>query len=298
VRPGDTVVVRRAGDVIPEVVGPVLSKRPKGLRRWKMPKKCPSCGSDLVRSAGESATRCLNIYECGAQRRERIFHFASRGGMDIEGLGYQTIVALIDKGWLKDVSDIYFLTREQLLELEGFGEKSVDNLMKSIDASRTRPLSNLLRALGIPHVGSTAAEILALEVGSLEKLESMSVEELEAIEGIGPIIAEAIASFFADKRNRAVLQRLREGGVKPVPPARKKEGPLTGKTFVLTGGLESFSRDEAMQAIEDLGGKVTSSVSKKTDYVVVGDNPGSKYDKAVELGVTILDEKGLKKLLG
>jgi DNA ligase (NAD+) len=298
VRPGDTVVVRRAGDVIPEVVGPVLSLRPKGLRRWKMPKNCPSCRSELVRVEGESATRCLNIYECSAQRRERIFHFASRGGMDIEGLGYQTIVALIEKGWLSDVSDIYFLTREQLFELEGFKDKSVDNLMTSIEASRTRPLESLLRALGIPHVGSTAAEILAREIRSMEKLESLSAEELEAIEGIGPIIAESIASFFADKRNRAVLERLREGGVKPVPPAAKKEGSLSGKTFVLTGGLEGFSRDEASSAIEDLGGKVTSSVSKKTDYVVVGDNPGSKYDKAVELGVEILDEKGLKKLLG
>jgi DNA ligase (NAD+) len=298
VRPGDTVVVRRAGDVIPEVVGPVLSKRRKGLRKWKMPKRCPSCGTELVRPADEAATRCLNIYGCAAQRRERIFHFASRGGMDIEGLGYQTIVALIDKGWLRDVSDIYFLTRDQLMELEGFKDKSVDNLMRSIEASRTRPLENLLRALGIPHVGSTAAEILAREVRSLEKLGSMSAEELEAIDGIGPIIAEAIASFFADERNRAVLERLVEGGVKPKPPAAKKEGPLTGKAIVLTGGLEGFSRDEAIRAIEDLGGKVTSSVSKKTDYVVVGDNPGSKYDKAVELGVETLDEKGLKKLLG
>jgi DNA ligase (NAD+) len=292
------VVVRRAGDVIPEVVGPVLSKRRKGLRKWKMPKRCPSCGTELVRPADEAATRCLNIYGCAAQRRERIFHFASRGGMDIEGLGYQTIVALIDKGWLKDVSDIYFLTREQLMQLEGFKDKSVDNLMRSIEASRTRPLENLLRALGIPHVGSTAAEILAREVRSLEKLGSMSAEELEAIDGIGPIIAEAIASFFADERNRAVLERLAEGGVKPKPPAAKREGPLTGKAIVLTGGLEGFSRDEAIRAIEDLGGKVTSSVSKKTDYVVVGDNPGSKYDKAVELGVKTLDEKGLKKLLG
>lgn len=263
-----------------------------------MPKNCPSCGSELVRVEGESATRCLNIYECSAQRRERIFHFASRGGMDIEGLGYQTIVALIEKGWLSDVSDIYFLTREQLFELEGFKDKSVDNLMASIEASRTRPLASLLRALGIPHVGSTAAEILAREVRAIEKLESLSAEEFEPIEGIGPIIAGSIASFFADKRNRAVLKRLREGGVKPVPPAAKKEGPLTGKTFVLTGGLEGFSRDEAARAIEDLGGKMTSSVSKKTDYVVVGENPGSKYDKAVELGVETLDEKGFKKLLG
>jgi DNA ligase (NAD+) len=297
VRPGDTVIVRRAGDVIPEVVGPVLSKRKKGTRRWKMPKKCPSCGSELVRAEGEAATRCLNIYECSAQRRERIFHFASRGGMDIEGLGYQTIVALIERDRLKDVSDIYFLTEKDFEDIEGFGEKSIHNLLTSIDESRRRPLVNLLRALGIPHVGGTAAEVLALEVGSLEKLESMSAEELEAIEGIGPVIAQSIAAFFGEHRNREVLDRLRAGGVEPKPPAAKKEGPLSGRSFVLTGGLESLSRDEAIRAIEDRGGKVTSSVSRKTDYVVAGDNPGSKYDKALQLGVEILDEKGLKKLL-
>ena len=297
VRPKDTVVVRRAGDVIPEVVGPVLSKRPKNTRRWRMPKQCPSCGTHLVRGEGEAATRCPNIYGCPAQRRERIFHFASRGGMDIEGLGYQTILALIERGYLKDVSNIYFIEREQLAELEGFGEKSVDNLMRAIDASRKRPLAALLRALGIPHVGGAASEILAQEVRSLDKLEAMSEEELEAIEGIGPIIAQAIAAFFAEPRNREVIARLKEGGVSPVAPAAKKEGPLTGKAFVLTGGLEGYSRDEATQAIEDRGGKVTSSVSKKTDYVVVGENPGTKYDKAVQLGIETLDEAGLRALL-
>jgi DNA ligase (NAD+) len=297
VRPRDTVIVRRAGDVIPEVVGPVLSKRKKGTRRWKMPEKCPSCGAELVRAEGEAATRCLNIYDCPAQRRERIFHFASRGGMDIEGLGYQTIVALIERDRLKDVSDIYFLGEKDFEDIEGFGEKSIHNLLTSIDESRRRPLVNLLRALGIPHVGGSAAEVLALEVGSLEKLETMSAEELEAIEGIGPIIAEAIAAFFEEKRNREVLERLRAGGVEPKPPAAKKKGPLSGRSFVLTGGLESLSRDEAARAIEDRGGKVTSSVSKKTDYVVVGANPGSKYDKALQLGVESLDEKAFKKLL-
>ncbi len=297
VRRGDTVTVRRAGDVIPEVVGPVLSKRPKSAKPWKMPSKCPSCGSELVRAEGEAATRCPNIYECPAQRRERIFHFASRGGMDIEGLGYQTIIALIELGYLTDVSDIYFLTPEQIAELEGFGEKLIDNLMRAIDASRRRPLAAVLRALGIPHVGGAAAEVLAQEVRSLDKLAKMSEEELEAIEGIGPIIARAIASYFADKRNRQVIERLKKGGVEPVAPAAKKEGPLSGQSFVITGGLESMSRDEATTAIEELGGKVTSSVSKKTDYVVVGDNPGSKYDKAVQLGVPTLDEAGFKKLL-
>jgi DNA ligase (NAD+) len=298
VRPDDTVIVRRAGDVIPEVVGPVLSKRPKDAKPWRMPKKCPSCGSRLVRNEGEAATRCVNVYECPAQSRERIFHFASRGGMDIEGLGYQTIITLLEKGWLRDVSDIYFLKPEQLAELEGWGDKSITNLMNAIEESRTRPLEAFLRALGIPHVGGAASQILAEEVGSLEKLETMTAEDLEAIEGIGPIIAEAIAAYFAEKRNRDVLARLREGGVEPAPPAPRKTGPLEGKTFVLTGSLEDFTRSQAQNEIEERGGKVTSNVSKKTDYVVVGENPGSKYDKALSLGVETIDEDGLKKLLG
>jgi DNA ligase (NAD+) len=298
VRPGDTVIVRRAGDVIPEVVGPVLTKRPPRLKRWKMPRKCPACGTELVRNPGESATRCINIYDCPAQRRERIFHFASRGGMDVEGLGYQTIITLIERGWLRDVADIYFLSFDQLEELEGWGEKSITNLLTAIDGSRHRPLASLLRALGIPHVGYSAAEVIAAEVGSLERLQGMSADDLEQLPGVGGTIAESIAAFFAEPRNREVLDKLQAGGVRPITTERKKrEGPLLGKTFVLTGGLESFSRDEAIAAIESSGGKVTSSVSKKTDYVVVGENPGTKYDKALQLGVTSLDEQGLKKLL-
>jgi DNA ligase (NAD+) len=299
VRPGDTVIVRRAGDVIPEVDGPVLSKRPKGARKWRMPKDCPSCGSELVRNEGEAATRCLNIYECPSQRVERIFHFASRGGMDIEGFGYQTIQMLIELGHLRDVSDIYFLKPEVFEGREGWGEKSITKLMSAIDDSRRRPLAALLRALGIPHVGGAASEVLAQEVGSLEKLETMTEADFEAIEGIGPIIAQSIASYFAEPRNREVLDRLREGGVAPVPPAAKKEGHLSGKTFVITGTLADYSRSQAEQAIEDLGGKVTGSVSKKTDYVIVGDNPGgTKFDKAQALGIEILEEPAFKKLLG
>ena len=297
VRPGDTVTVRRAGDVIPEVVGPVLSKRPPSAKPWRMPKKCPACNTVLVRNEGEAATRCLNIYDCPAQRRERLFHFASRGGMDIEGLGYQTIVALIESGHLRDVSDIYFLEPEMFGDFEGWGEKSISNLMEAIEASRRRPLANLLIALGIPHVGGAAAQVLAEEVGLIQKLQKMSADQLEALPGIGRIIAESIESFFSEPKNREVIERLREGGVKPAPPPKKKKGPLTGKTFVLTGSLEGYSRQEAAAEIEDRGGKVTSSVSNKTDYVVVGKDPGSKYDKAVKLGVEILDEKGLTKQL-
>lgn len=296
VRIGDTVIVRRAGDVIPEVVGPVTSKRTGRERRFAMPKDCPSCGSPLVRQPGEAVTRCTSL-DCPSQRVERLFHFAGRGGMDIEGLGYQTILALIDKNWLKDIGDIYHLTPEQLAQLDGFGAKSIDNLMKAIERSKTRPLGNFISGLGIPLVGGTSAHLLAREVGSLEKLEQMSSAELETIDGVGPIMAAAIANFFGQEHNAAVLERLRAGGVKPLTPPAKKTGPLEDKTFVVTGSLEGFSRDEATKAIEDLGGKVTSSVSKKTNYVVVGANPGTKYDKAMSLGVEILDEEGFKKIL-
>jgi DNA ligase (NAD+) len=296
VRIGDTVIVRRAGDVIPEVVGPVTSKRTGKEREFVMPATCPSCGSDIVRPEGEAVARCTGL-DCPSQRVERLFHFAGRGGMDIEGLGYQTIIALTDRGWLNDVSDIYSLTREQLAQLDGFADKSIENLMTSIERSKSRSLGNLLSALGIRHVGGTMAHQVAAEVGSLQRLERMSEEDLVALEGIGTVIAESIATFFSQERNVEVIERLRAAGVDPKEAPSKKDGPLVGKTFVITGSLDGFSRDEATAAIEDRGGKVTSSVSKKTDYVVVGENPGSKYDKAVQLGIAILDEAALKKLL-
>lgn len=296
VRAGDTVIVRRAGDVIPEVVGPVTSLRTGKERAWQMPKKCPSCGSALVRAEGEAATRCLNS-ECPTQRVERIFHFASRGGMDIEGLGYRTIIAFVENGWLNDVGDIYFLDPGRVGELEGWGQKSVDNLTASIDESRSRPLFNLLIALSIPHVGGSAADILAREVGSVDKLKSMTAESLEALEGIGAIIALSVASFFAETRNLKLIEKLHKGGVRPALPPKRAEGPLTGKTFVLTGSLDDFTRDAAAEAIEERGGKVISSVSKKTDYVVAGANPGTKYDKAKALGTEMLDEAAFRKLL-
>ncbi|HVF52903.1 MAG TPA: NAD-dependent DNA ligase LigA [Actinomycetota bacterium] len=296
IRIGDTVVVRRAGDVIPEVVGPVTSKRTGKERKFKMPKKCPSCGSDIVRPEGEAVARCTGI-DCPSQRVERLFHFASRGGMDIEGLGYQTIIAMVDRGWLRDVGDIYSLTREQLAELEGFGEKSIDNLMRAIEASKKRPLSNLLIGLGIRHVGGTSGRDLAAEVGSLDRLKTITQEELEGIEGIGPVIATSIRDFFDQKGNLQVIAKLQAAGVDPTEVARVASGPLSGRTFVVTGTLEGFSRSEAIAAVEDRGGKVASSVSKKTDFVVVGENPGSKHDKAVTLGVPVLDEAAFTKLL-
>ena len=298
VRPKDTVIVRRAGDVIPEVVGPVVSKRPKGTRRWRMPSKCPDCQTPLVRREGESATFCPNIYGCPAQRRERLFHFASRGAMDLEGLGYKTVIQFIENGWLTDIADIYSLDPEKIGKLEGWGEISIRNLFNAIESSKKRPLGNFLAALGIPHVGATTAHYLAGEVGSVETLLSMSAEDLEALDGIGPIVAQAIADFLADERNRDVIERLRAAGVDPRAELRKKGGPLEGQSFVVTGTLAAFSRSQAEKAIEDLGGKVTSSVSKKTSYVVVGESPGAtKFNKAQELGIEILDEKAFKKLL-
>jgi DNA ligase (NAD+) len=293
---GDTVIVRRAGDVIPEVVGPVESKRTGEERRFEMPAKCPSCGSDVVRPEGEAVARCTGL-DCPSQRVERLFHFAGRGALDIEGLGYQTIIALIDRGHLKDVADIYSLTPEALAELDGFAEKSIDNLMKAIDRSRSRPLGAVLTGLSIPHVGGTTAYQVAAEVGSIDKLKTMTAGELEALEGIGPIIASSIETFFSQDRNVAVLERLQRAGLDPKEEPQSREGPLVGKTFVLTGSLDGYSRSEAQAAIEERGGKVTSSVSKKTDYVVVGADPGSKLDRAEQLGVETLDEGAFTKLL-
>ncbi len=297
VRIGDTVIVRRAGDVIPEVVGPVTSKRTGKERKFKMPKKCPSCGSEIIREEGEAVARCIGS-NCPSQRIERLFHFASRGAMDIEGLGYQTIYMMVDRGWLKDVADLYYMKRSQVEDLEGFADKSIDNLMSAIESSKERPLMNLLIGLSIRHVGGAAAKLLAREAGSLDRIKEMSAEELEAIEGIGPVIARSIAQFFADEHNLEVIARLKEAGVDPREAPKTSGGPLEGKTFVVTGTLEAFSRDQAQAAIEALGGKVTGSVSKKTDYVVAGSNPGSsKYDKAIALELLILDEAAFKALV-
>jgi DNA ligase (NAD+) len=296
VRIGDTVIVRRAGDVIPEVVGPVVSLRTGSERPFAMPRKCPSCGSDIVRMEGEAVARCVGL-DCPSQRLERIFHFASRGAMDIEGLGYQTIQALINKGHLRDIGDIYSLTAEQLAELDGFAEKSIDNLLKAISRSKKRPLANLIYGLGIRHVGGTAAELVAIEAGSLDRLQSMTLDELVALEGVGAVIADSIAAFFAQERNLEVLDKLRAAGAVNQAPARRKAGPLQGQTFVLTGSLEKYSRPEATRALEGLGAKVTSSVSKKTSYVVAGDTPGSKLERAQALKIPVLDEAGLEQLL-
>jgi DNA ligase (NAD+) len=296
IRVGDTVTVRRAGDVIPEVVGPVVSKRTGSERVFRMPKKCPSCGSAIVREEGEAVARCTGI-DCPSQRVERLFHFASRGAMDIEGLGYQTIIALVERGLLRDIGDVYAITPDNLAELDGFADKSIDNLMKAIESSKQRPLANLLYGLGIRHVGGTAAQAIAAEVGSLDRLQEMTAEELEALEGIGPVIARSIETFFSQPRNREVIDKLRRAGVNMKAPTRRRGGPLEDQTFVLTGSLEAYTRSQASKAIEERGGKVVSSVSKKTDYVVVGADPGSKFDRAKQLGVETLDEEAFRKLI-
>jgi DNA ligase (NAD+) len=300
VRPGDTVIVRRAGDVIPEVVGPVLSKRPKNARPWRFPRKCPSCGTELVREEGGAYWRCPNKRGCPSQGIEWLFAFASRGAMDIEHLGYKTGQLLMDKGWVEDPGDIYAITPDMLSELPGFKEKSIQNLMSSIEGSKDRPIWRLLVALNIRHVGSHVAQVLAGHFGSIDALTNASEDEIDAVEEIGPEIAGSVYEWFQDEENLALLEKLRKAGVRTrdEPRAAAPEGPLNGKTIVLTGGLDSMSRDEATAAAERAGAKVTSSVSKKTDFVVAGENPGSKYDRAVQLGVEIVDEKDFLKRLG
>jgi DNA ligase (NAD+) len=300
VRVGDTVVVRRAGDVIPEVAGPVPSKRPKNARPWRFPKRCPSCGTELVRKEGEAYRRCPNRRGCPSQNVEWLFAFASRGAMDVEGLGYKTGYLLLDLGWIKDPADVYSLAAEQLAQMPGFAEKRIDNLLNAIEASKDRPVWRLLVALNIPHVGSTVARLLTQAFPSIDGLSAASEDEIGAVEGVGPIIARSVVEWFADEHNRALLEKLRAAGVRmeDPEPERPPEGPLTGQTIVLTGGLEAMSRDEATRAAVEAGAKVTSSVSKKTDFVVAGENPGFKYEKAVQLGVEVVDEKEFLRRIG
>jgi DNA ligase (NAD+) len=292
VREGDTVVVRRAGDVIPEVVGPVLARRPKDAKPWRFPKKCPSCKTPLVKDEGGKYWRCPNKRDCPSQNIEWLFSFASRGAMDIESLGYKTGFLLLDMGWVQDPADIYSLTAERLAELPGFKEKKIQNLLTAIESSKDRPLWRLLVALNIRHVGWHVAQVLTRAFPSIEELKKASVDDLNAVEGIGPEIASSVFEWFHDEENLKLLDKLAKAGVrmKDDAVAAPPEGPLSGKSIVLTGGLESMSRDEAQKAAEEAGARVPSSVSKKTSFVVAGENPGSKLEKAVSLGVEVIDE--------
>ena len=299
VRPGDVVIVRKAGDVIPEVVGYVASKRPPEVEAagpWRMPSTCPFCGSEIVRLDGEAASYCANI-DCPNRLVESLAHVASRGALDIEGLGYETVRLLLDEGLVDDVVGLFSLDREALLELEGFGEKRVDNLLGAIEAAKGQPLERLLVALGIRHIGSTVARLLARHFGDLEALRSASADEIAAVDGIGPIIAQAVRAFFDNPRNAELVDGLVAAGVRTDTDSAPRSDLLEGWTLVITGALEGFTRDEAKQAVLDRGGKVTSSVSVKTSAVVVGADPGTKADRAAELAVPTLDEGAFAHLL-
>jgi DNA ligase (NAD+) len=298
VRVGDTVIVRKAGDVIPEVVGPVVAKRPRNAKPWRFPKDCPACGQPLVRAEGEAATNCVNV-DCPAQRWGRIVHFAA--AMDIDGLGEERVRQFIDAGLLSDAADIYWLDVDRLVRLERIGEKSAQQLVDNIQQSKSQQLARLLVGLSIPNVGGATAQDLARELGHLDRVANASVEELTEVEGIGPVVAQSVHEFFARDRTRRLVEKLREAGVNFEGPTRAAppdvEQTLAGVTVVLTGGLEGFTREEAQAEVEARGGKVPNSVSKKTSYVVVGENPGSKLAKAEQLGVPILDEAAFRKLL-
>ncbi len=299
VRPGDTVVVRKAGDVIPEVVGPVLDKRPKNSKPWKFPDTCPcDLKSTLVQIEGESDTRCVEP-SCPFQRDQRIIHFASRGGMDIEGLGEKTVFALSDLQLIQDVGDLYTLTQEQLLQIEGFGELSATNLLQALEKSKSKPLPKLLTALGIKHLGPAASESLAKTFGNLDNIVTATEDQLSTIDGVGPSIAQSIINWCNQKQNKAIITKLKKAGVDfgNVQVSQLAQ-TLLGKAIVVTGSVEGFTREEAEVAIKDRGGKSPGSVSGKTYCVVVGSDPGaSKVTKANELKIPIIDAARFQQLL-
>lgn len=300
VRVGDTVIVRRAGDVIPEVVRVIPQRRPKGARRVELPGECPVCGSHVERGEGETVARCTGGLFCAAQRAEALKHFVSRRALDVEGLGAKLIEQLVTTDRLKTPADIFRLRREDLEELERMGEKSADNLIRSIEASKATTLARFLFALGIREVGEATAGGLAAHYGRLEKLVTASEDELQGIQDIGPIVAARIRAFFDEEHNLNVIARLREYGVEwPEfdPTGTKKDGKLSGKTFVLTGTLPNLTRDQAKDLIQAAGGKVTGSVSKKTDYLVAGAKAGSKLANAEKFDVAVLNEGDLRSLV-
>ncbi|MCL4248913.1 MAG: NAD-dependent DNA ligase LigA [Anaerolineae bacterium] len=298
IRVGDTVIVKRSGDVIPYVVGPIVDARKGDEQPILPPERCPFCDTPIMQDEGAVDYYCPNVY-CPERVYRQAEFFVSRGAMDIDGVGGQTIKLLIENGIIKDEADLFSVTREQLLELEGFAEKKADNFLAGIEAAKQRPLAQLLTSLGIDGVGSTIATALANRLGSIDAIEAATVEEIDAIEGIGDVLAQNIHDWFADPYHRGVLEKLRAAGVKMVGEARVLAGEqLAGMTFVLTGTLPTLSRDEAAALIEAHGGKVTGSVSKKTSYVLMGDAPGSKADKARQLGVPIIGEDELRQMVG
>jgi len=298
---GDTVIVEKAGEIIPQVVAVVAEKRPKDAKPIKRPTKCPVCKGEVEKDEGGVYIRCINP-SCPAQLKERLIHFAGRNQMDIEGAGQVLVETLVDQGFLGDYADFYHLhaRRDELIALERMGEKSVDNLLDGTERSKRQPLSRLLAALNIRHVGASTAELLAEHFGSMEKLISAGEDELTEVEGVGPELAASIVHFFESAAGAQVVGRLKDAGVNMTQPKRRRvaDSPLAGKTVVVTGTLSSMGRKEVQDLIKQLGGKVAGSVSKSTDLVVHGDSPGSKLDKAKELGVETLDEKEFLKLVG
>jgi len=300
VRIGDYVIVRRAGDVIPEVVGVVKERRPAGLRPFRMPSKCPVCGSNVERPEDEAVARCTAGLYCPAQCKQALLHFSGRRAMDIEGLGEKLVDQLVDQGLVKTPADLYRIDAENLANLERMAEKSAANVLDAIEKSKNTTLARFIYALGIRNVGEATARDLARHFGKLEPLMQAGEVELQQVPDVGPVVARSIARFFGERHNREVVAQMRSLGVTwpESPVTRPPLQPLAGKTFVLTGTLPHVSRDQAKERIEAKGGKVSGSVSKKTDYVVAGAEPGSKYDKALELGIAVLDEQGLLELLG
>jgi DNA ligase (NAD+) len=281
-------------------VGPILPKRKKSARKWKMPANCTSCGTPLVRAEGEADYRCPNKRGCPSQGIEWLFHFAGRGAMDIEHLGYMTVMRLLEAGLIEDPADIYALDAEKLGQLPGFKDKSITNVLEQIEASKDRPLWRLLVGLNIRHVGSHVAQVLARAFGSTDALAAASEDEIDEVPEIGPEIAATVREWFDEEENAALIEKLRAAGVRMADPRQEDTGPkpLEGQTIVLTGGLETLSREQAAEAAQAAGARVASSVSKKTSFVVAGESPGSKYDRAVELGVDLVDEREFLRRLG
>ncbi len=302
VREGDTVIVRRAGDVIPEIVGPVLATRKRGARIWRMPTECNACGTPLVRPEGEVDHRCPNKRGCPSQGIEWLFHFAGRGAMDIEHLGYMTVMRLLEKGLIEDPADIYALDAGKLSQLPGFKDKAISNVLEQIELSKDRPVWRLLVGLNIRHVGTHVAQVLARGFGSIDALAAASEDEIDDVPEIGPEIAATVREWFDEDENLALIEKLRAAGVRIADEALAQReavaGTLDGATIVLTGGLETMSREEAVELAQAAGARVASSVSKKTSFVVVGENPGSKFAKAETLGVEVIDEQEFLRRLG
>jgi DNA ligase (NAD+) len=299
IRIGDYVTVKRAGDVIPYIIGPLVARRDGSERAWAMPERCPACDTPLERVEGEVAYRCPNFGICPAQLVRRLEHFVSRGAMDIAGLGEKQAQLFVERGLVKDVADLYTLDAAVFEGMDGFGEKKIANLLTAIAESKQRPLARLITGLGIRFVGEVAALALASAFGSLDALAGATTEQIVAIDGIGPAVANSVAQFFSLPANQALVQKLKDVGVQPTaqPAAARASDGLSGRTFVLTGSLPNLTREQAEELIKSHGGKVTGSVTKKTSYLLAGEAAGSKLAKATELKVPILDEAGLLALI-